>query len=178
MSAALDCPFFLSIVSGEREADLTPAESIAFESHLDACASCREAVARAEDDLDRLALLAEPPIVPEAAWARVDEAVRAQARTKPGREEPAPVIRLAPALPPRRGGLGLAVAAGLALVIGVFALSAKPPEPTRSRTDIGRVNPPEPDDVIVVVDPQYGEKYHGTMTLKDGRFVMLIDECR
>jgi len=61
MSTAMDCPVFLSIVSGEREDDLTPEESIAFETHLDSCSSCREAVARAEEDLERLSVLADPP---------------------------------------------------------------------------------------------------------------------
>src|SRR5437588_824860 len=141
MGAEMDCPVFLSIVSGEREDDLTAAESQAFEAHLDACATCREAVARAEEDLQRLSVLAEPPAVAAAAWSRIDDAVRAQARTKPGRENPfseafeapkaAAILPLMPAMPvtrerrdpARRSGFGLALAAGIALVIGIFAFS-------------------------------------------------------
>src|SRR5579871_342759 len=84
----MDCTEFLTIVAGEREDDLTAMESNAFEAHLESCGACRESVARAEEDLERLAHLADPPPLAAGAWARVDEAVRVQARGKPGREDP------------------------------------------------------------------------------------------
>lgn len=89
----MDCTEFQAIVAGEREEDLSQAESLGFETHLDGCATCREAVSRAEEDLERLQQLADPPPVSASAWLRVDEAVRVEARKKPGREDPfAPLV--------------------------------------------------------------------------------------
>src|SRR5581483_6670995 len=129
----MDCTEFLTIVAGEREDDLSLAESQAFESHLETCGACREMVSRAEEDLERLGQLADPPLVPASAWTKVDEAVRLQARQKPGREDPfaphqpAPVAPAMPvtlargALPAARSKPFLAVAAFAAAVAIVVA---------------------------------------------------------
>ena len=77
---AMDCSKFQAIVAGEREDDLSSAESEGFEAHLESCVPCRESVSRAEEDLERLASLADPPLVAASAWARVDEAVRVELR--------------------------------------------------------------------------------------------------
>src|SRR5580692_8456212 len=84
----MDCTEFQSIVAGERTEDLSSLESDAFEAHLDVCAACREAVGHAEEDLERLAQLADPPPLAANAWTRVDAAVRLESRKRPGRENP------------------------------------------------------------------------------------------
>jgi anti-sigma factor RsiW len=155
----MDCAEVLLIVAGERDEDLTLAESDAFEAHIDGCASCREGVARAEEDLERLSSLADPPLVAASAWARVDAAIRAlPARVVP----PAvPVVR-----PVAASGLGyrrpiLAYAAcGAALLLGSAFFAGEVPTRPRdtSHVVIGPVNPPGEDD-IKVEDMKAGPSY-------------------
>jgi len=195
----MECADFQMIVAGEREDDLSPAESAAFEEHLEACESCRESVLRAEEDLDRLALLAEPPVLANAAWARVDEAVRAETKKKPGREDPFAVIvtvtaSSAEVVPPismpepkplvpadprsalERGrksriGLVLACAASLlvAIFLGIFALPGSRPRPVEP--SIGRVKPFEPGEVRLQEQVVYGPGYKG---IENGSFVWVF----
>ncbi len=126
----MECTEFQAIVAGEREEDLSTTDSLGFESHLDSCASCREAVSRAEEDLERLGQIADPPLVSSSAWMRVDEAVRAEAKKKPGREDPfGPLVDerapVAPALVPAMP-VTLAPARGAAAVVGGAAPRGKP----------------------------------------------------
>ncbi len=77
--SSVDCAIVASILAGEREEDLDEATATSFEAHLDACPRCRDALAGAEEGLAPLAARLEPPDLPDAAWARVDAAVRAEA---------------------------------------------------------------------------------------------------
>lgn len=185
MSHRWECADVHAVLAGEREDDLTSDESRALEAHLEACAACRDGLSRVEDDLDRLSSLVEAPAVPDAGWARVDEAVRAEARRAPGREDlqaplepleaaPAaaasravatPARPLVPAQPQaalaharrsRRTGFRLSFAVALvALTFCTFALSPRPRGDVRG---IGRVRAPEPDDVQVV-KVEVGDRY-------------------
>jgi hypothetical protein len=181
----MDCTEFQSIVAGEREEDLSALESSGFEAHLESCGACRESVARAEEDLERLAHLADPPPLAAGAWARVDEAVRAQARGRPGREDPFAVepartqtAVLAPAMPVtlrspaaqpvrrRRPLVALvAVAAGLVLM---FAFSYSP---NTEHAPIGPVKPFDPE-AVTYQNTKVGE---GIKKLKEQGHLLDID---
>jgi hypothetical protein len=188
----MDCTEFQTIVAGEREEDLSVAEAQGFESHMDACAVCREAVSRAEEDLERLGQLADPPLVAASAWSRVDDAVRAEARNRPGRENPfaplapeAPAV-LAPAMPVTlaRGGaeirskplLAFVACVAAAVVVGVFLafeLPARGPFKATSGETALKVKPPETDDVVVK-DVKAGKSYQqlhkqGTLVFVEGQ---------
>lgn len=178
----MDCSEVLTIVAGEREDDLSLAESETFEAHLESCAPCRESVARAEEDLERLSALADPPLVAASAWMRVDAVVRDEARRKPGREDPfgpdpaleppAPArlvvppampVRTprvaAPSLGRRRTALAFAACAA-AVVLGSSFFAVQPPSISRdtSHLVIGPVNPPGEDD-IKIEDMKAGPSY-------------------
>lgn len=75
----MDCKSLQAILGGERADDLSTPESEAFDRHLDACAPCRDFLARAEDELDALADRLEPPQVSPAAWEKVNRTVKAEA---------------------------------------------------------------------------------------------------
>ena len=107
----MDCAALKHIFAGDRQEDLTPAEAVAFEAHLDACAACREGLADAEGQLDALAGDWAPPEPDDAAWARVTRAVETQAARGVARGRPSG----APAL--------LAAAAGLLLAFGITLLA-------------------------------------------------------
>jgi len=191
----MDCSEFLSIVAGEREDDLSSAESDAFEAHLEGCASCGESVARAEEDLERLVQIADPP--PARAWARVDVAVREQARRRPGREQPfspGPVLALpalelpAPAAPPpiarpalvaspaSRSRTILALAAVAAAIAIILSFLAAPPLVSRDRDGevVIHVKPLENGDVKYGEDLKVGPSFK--VLKKQGRLVTIEPE--
>ena len=142
----------------------------------------------------------EAPVLGPAAWCRVDDAIHAE--LKRAREqtpvrgfptlrpalaaEPAPVLDLAAAREVERrrvaggGGrigagargfpIGLA-AAGLLVAFGLFA--ALGPSPGRgSSAGIGRVKPPEPDDVVMLGEPSFGGRVKG---VRVGALIMVIE---
>jgi hypothetical protein len=78
----MDCKSLQAILAGERADDLSTTESEAFDRHLEACAPCRDSLARAEDELEALADRMEPPSIAPAAWDKVTRAVKAEA-TRP-----------------------------------------------------------------------------------------------
>ena len=187
----MDCSEFQAIVAGEREDDLSSAESEGFEAHLESCVPCRESVSRAEEDLERLSALADPPLVAASVWARVDEAVRVQARKRPGREQPfsvgpleeAPVlVAMSPAMPVTlaRPALGrgspaklafVAMAAALVMVVTFLAVNA----PSRSRDPgevVIKVKPLEDGDVKSY-DLKVGESFKELQ--KQGRLILRVE---
>jgi len=114
----MDCATLHRIFAGERGEDLGEPESAAFDAHLEACASCRDALAGAEDELAPLVDRFEPPPVPDAGWARVTAAVQAELRAAPVTSLEA-ARRRRPTFP-----LWLAAAAAVLLLAGVgFVLS-------------------------------------------------------
>jgi len=109
----MDCTSLQAILSGEREDDLSPAESQAFDVHLRACDPCRDALARVEGELEPLVERFAPPELPAAAWDRVTRVVKAEAAR--------------PALTVHAGGAtraprALAIAAAFLLAVGIGAL--------------------------------------------------------
>ncbi len=162
----MDCSEFQAIVAGERADDLSSAESEGFEAHLESCVPCRESVSRAEEDLERLSALADPPLLAASVWARVDEAVRLQARKRPGREQPfsvgpleeAPVpVATSPAMPVTLARPALvrgspvklafvAMAAALVMMFTFLAVNA-PSRPRDPGEVVIRVKPLEDGDV-------------------------------
>jgi hypothetical protein len=109
----MDCTSLQAILSGEREDDLGPAESQAFDAHLRACDACRDALARVEGELEPLVDRFAPPELPAAQWDRVTRAVKAEAAR--------------PALTVHAGGVSrapraLAIAAAFLLAAGIGAL--------------------------------------------------------
>jgi hypothetical protein len=220
----MDCAEFKSIVAGEREDDLSPAESRAFEEHLAKCSSCRAAVTGAEADLDRLAAnfaernqaslrraavtnssqgFGQPPVLPEGAWASVDAAIAAEiwGRAVPAAPKanpvplalptlaaPVPAAPVAPTLVPaepfrprmvartnrgRPTGFGLAIVAALAAVVLSFFVLSAPVERARDGS-IGRVKPPEDDDVRIV-KWEAGDGYQKAPDLTDKFGFIIFD---
>src|SRR5581483_3489866 len=143
--ASMDCRQFQSIIEGEREGDLSAAEARAFETHLDGCASCLAAVARAEHDLERLAAVLAPPTLPATAWASVDAAIGAALRpaseSAPAQSAPAPAPVAAPAPTPATPLAAPRLARGemTPLVLPVLGLS-----PDRTPSSVIPIAPAQP----------------------------------
>lgn len=172
----MDCAALKQIFAGDRLEDLTPAESTAFEAHLDACAACRESLAEAEGELDDLASQWAPPEGAELAWARVGRAVEAQGARGVAR----PSRSRAPALLAMAAGLLLAVGIGLLAVIsngqsgpnGSPNLTSQITPPVNPNPIRPPANPPSgavttPDEVTI----EAGEGYEAVAELLDGGVV-------
>lgn len=110
----MDCSSLQAILSGEREADLTAAESQAFDAHLRACDACRDALARVEGELEPLVERFAPPELPAAAWERVTQAVKAEAAR--------PSLTVHAGGGASRAPRALAIAAAFLLAVGIGAL--------------------------------------------------------
>ncbi len=109
----MDCTNLQAILSGEREDDLSPAESQAFDAHLRACDPCRDALARVEGELEPLVERCAPPELSAAQWDRVTRAVKAEVG------KPALTVHAGGAT---RAPRWLAIAAAFLLAVGIGAL--------------------------------------------------------
>jgi hypothetical protein len=136
----MDCTTLQAIFSGDHADDLDPAAGDAFEQHLRACDRCRDALARAEGDLEPVVQLLEPPALPPEAWGRVTQKVKAEAAR--------PVLKVHAG-----GGLprGLAIAAAVLLAVGVGLFlpldlfrQGGPASPNGGVSDISHAVPPTP----------------------------------
>lgn len=79
------CDLARSILRGDREQDLSTAESAELEAHLASCPACAEELSRAEAEVRALA----PIRVPAHDWSRVDADLRAAlASSRAGNEDP------------------------------------------------------------------------------------------
>lgn len=110
----MDCTSLQAILSGEREEDLAPAESQAFDVHLRACDACRDALARVEGELEPLVERFAPPEVSAAQWERVTRTVKA--------ETARPALMVHAGGGATRAPRALAIAAAFLLAVGIGAL--------------------------------------------------------
>lgn len=108
----MDCKTLAEIFAGDRGDDLSEAESVAFEEHLNGCAHCLDVLAKAEEELAPLADW-EAPEPTEAQWNAVGTAVRKELDSPRGRvltPRPRPPIFLVAAA-------AILFVAGLALLL-------------------------------------------------------------
>ena len=129
---------FQAILAGECADDLSESEATAFTEWLDAHMEAREALAAAEGELDAVCAQFEPPEPSAEAWARVDEAIRTQARQEvPAAARPAGKLQLFPLLLAATAAAAFMAAALLVLEArtpggpdGLTSMLFGPPEPT------------------------------------------------
>lgn len=136
----MDEQLFERVLAGEHGEDLSPAEAEAFEAWLDSERG-RELLAAAEGELDPLADAFDPADPGPEAWARVEEAIRAQAAQPIAAAPSSGVVVTPPQHQPQASwGFTALVAAGLLFVAAIGLMALGPQQPGGGTDSLGAVS--------------------------------------
>jgi hypothetical protein len=172
----MDCTQLETIFAGDREEDLSDAESTAFEAHLSDCSKCLERLAEAEDAVASLPEWS-PPEPSEIQWAAVEAGIKVKI-------EPPPLKVGGSQLP-----MFLAMAAAFLLIAGLGFVLTTTPTPDGSRDNVGMipptdggdgaaVHPASPGGAAEATDVQVFSGYEHTIEVYDDVLCVVIHETQ